>query len=99
MNSILSTLGLARRAGKVLLGADSVKSGRGPVPLLVFAADASPRVKRCLSDRTDPSVTLTFTKAELGCAVGCKEVAVLAITDAGFAGILRKKLELQEENE
>lgn len=99
MNNFLSTLGLARRAGKLLLGVDSVTSCRKPVPLLIYASDASPRVKRALATRTDPSVTPDFTKEQLGRAVGCKEAAVVAVTDAGFAGILRNKLELQEENE
>jgi len=99
MNSFLSTLGLARRAGKLLLGVDSLTAYRKSVALIVYASDASPRVKRALADRTDLSVTPGLTKAQLGRAVGCKEAAVVAVTDAGFAGILRKKLELQEENE
>ena len=97
--SVLSTLGLARRAGKVLLGVESVEKCRGPAELLIFASDASPRVKRTLAGRTEPSVTPELTKEQLGKAVGCKEAAVIAVTDAGFAGILRKKLELQEEHE
>lgn len=99
MDSFLSTLGLARRAGKLLLGVDSVSSYRKTATLLVFASDASPRVKRALVGREDPSVTTDYTKEQLGRAVGCKEAAVIAVADAGFAGILRKKLELQEENE
>ncbi len=96
--NILTTLGLARRGGKLLLGVESVQKYRKAVPLLIFASDASPRVKRALSDRSDPSVTPNLTKEQLGSAVGCKEAAVIAVTDAGFAGAIRKKLELQEEN-
>lgn len=99
MNNFLSTLGLARRAGKLLLGVESVESFRKPIALLIYASDASPRVRRALAGRTDPSVCPNLTKEQLGAAVGCKNAAVLAVTDAGFAGILRKKLELQEENE
>ena len=99
MDKFLSTLGLARRAGKLLMGVDSLSAYRKPVSLIVYASDASPRVKRTLAGRTDPSVTPDLTKEQLGRAVGCKEAAVVAVTDAGFAGILRKKLELQEENE
>ena len=99
MNNFLSTLGLARRAGKLLLGVDSIESFRKPVALLIYASDASPRVRRALGGRTDPSVSPDLTKEQLGSAVGCKSAAVIAVTDAGFAGILRKKLELQEENE
>ena len=99
MNKFLSTLGLARRAGKLLLGVDSVSAYPKSVSLLIYACDASPRVKRALASRTEPSVNPNLTKAQLGGAVGCKEAAVVAVTDAGFAGILRNKLELQEENE
>ena len=99
MDKLLSTLGLARRAGKILLGVDSLSEYRKPVALLIYASDASPRVKRALAERKDPSVTPHYTKEQLGHAVGCKEAAVIAVTDAGFAGILRNKLELQEENE
>lgn len=99
MNSFLLTLGLARRAGKLLLGLESVEALRKPAPLLIYAADASPRVKRALAGRTDPAVTPNLTKEQLGRAVGCKSAAVIAVNDIGFADILRKKLELQEENE
>ncbi len=97
-NTFLSTLGLARRAGKLLLGVESVQSYRKPVALLIYASDASPRVKRALSDRRELSLFPEFTKEQLGRAVGCKEAAVIAVTDAGFAGTIRKKFELQEEN-
>ncbi len=96
--TFLSTLGLARRAGKLLLGVESVQSYKKPVALLIFASDASLRVKRTLSHRTELSLTPELTKEQLGRAVGCKEAAVIAVTDAGFAGTIRKKLELQEEN-
>lgn len=96
--NFLSTLGLARRAGKLLLGVESVQSFPKPVALLIYASDASPRVKRALSGRSEPSVSPELTKEQLGRAVGCKETAVIAVTDAGFAGTIRKKLELQEDN-
>lgn len=94
----LTSLGLARRAGKLLLGVESIQTYQKPVFLLIYASDASPRVKRTLSQRTEPSYTPEWTKEQLGRAVGCKEAAVIAVTDAGFAGMIRKKLELQEDN-
>ena len=99
MNEFLSTLGLARRAGKLLLGVDAVAVARKPVQLLIFAKDGSPRVLRSLSSRKAPMLFPDLTKEQLGHAVGCREAAVVAVTDAGFAGILRNKLELQEEKE
>ena len=97
--TVLSTLGLARRAGKAIMGLESVEKYRKPISLLIVASDASPRVMRSLTQRTDPILTPEFTKSQLGRAVGCKEAAVVGVLDAGFAGILRKKLELQEELE
>ena len=97
-NNFLPTLGLARKAGKLLLGVESIEKYRKPTELLIYASDASPRVKRALSDRTEESLSPGYTKEQLGSAVGWKEAAVIAVTDAGFAGIIRKKLELQEEN-
>ncbi len=96
--TFLPTLGLARRAGKVLMGVESIEKYTKPVELLIFASDASPRVKRALSFRKEPSITPELTKEQLGRAVGCKSAAVIAVIDAGFAGVIRKKLELQEEN-
>ncbi len=99
MNRFLTTLGLARRAGKLILGVENVSVYRKPVFLLIYASDASPRVKRVLVGRPEPSFTSHLTKEQLGRAVGCKQAAVIAVIDAGFAGILRKNLELQEEHE
>lgn len=98
-NNLLPTLGLARRAGKLLLGVDSISAYRKPTCLLIYASDASPRVARALSERRDPCVTLNLTKQQIGKAVGCREVAVVAVTDAGFARLIGKKLEQLEENE
>ena len=55
-NHFLSTLGLARRAGKLLLGVDSVREYRKSAALLIYASDASPRVERVLADRKDPAI-------------------------------------------
>lgn len=96
--NFLSTLGLARRAGKLLLGVESIQSYPRSVALLIIASDASPRVTRALAGRTEMSVVSDLSKVELGHAVGCKQAAVVAVTDAGFAGTIRKKMELQEEN-
>lgn len=99
MNNALTTLGLARRAGKVLMGVDAVREYRRPVSLLIYAKDASERVKRALSGVQAPSLTPDITKEQLGSALGCKTVAVVAVLDAGFAGVLRNKLESQEDKE
>lgn len=98
MNKFLTTLGLARRAGKLVLGVESLSAYGGKVSLLIFASDASPRVHRALSKRKEPVLTPNLTKEQLGRAVGCKQAAVIAVTDVGFADILRKKSEFQEEN-
>ncbi len=96
--NFLSALGLARRAGKLILGVDALQKYPKSAELLIFASDASPRVKRALASRNDPFITPDLTKEQLGSAVGCKQAAVIAVTDAGFAGMLRKKSEHQEDH-
>ena len=98
-DSFLPTVGLARRAGKLLLGLEEFLAYRRSVFLILVAADASPRVLRTLSSRNAPFIVLDLTKEQLGRAVGCGKAAVIAVTDVGFADVIGKKLELQEENE
>ena len=95
--NVLTSLGLARRAGKVLLGMDEVSRAAAPLPLVLTACDASERVTRLLTNGGIVPVRLPWKKTELGHAVGCGEVAVIAVTDPGFADMIRRKMELQEE--
>lgn len=98
-NRLLSFLGLARRAGKLCMGSDAVRetARRGGCPLILFAADLSPRTVRAVS--TDAArgkvetATLRATMDEIGSAIG-KRTGVIAVNDIGFA---KKLLTLNAE--
>lgn len=96
----LSLLGLARRAGKLLLGSDAVREAarRGGCPLILFAADLSPRTARTIRAAAEGKNTTTLllhaTMDEIGRAIG-KRTGVLAINDIGFA---KKLLALSAED-
>ncbi len=82
-----SFLGLARRAGKVLLGYDMLERYKGKIYAAVTASDAAERtirnIERLCADVE--CVSCDCTKAELGKLLGVREVSVAAITDKGFA--------------
>lgn len=89
-NKILSMLGLARRANKVILGLDNIIKYKARCKILVLAADASDRTKRNATDLELETISLQLTKAEIGRALGCERVAVLGVTDSEFANAVRK---------
>lgn len=92
MNSALHLLGLARKGGNLALGEDAVADAvaRRTARLLLLAADAAENTR----DRGEhsaqsirvPCLTVPFSKAELGGALGREQCAVLAVTDMGLAG-------------
>ena len=102
---ILSMLGMARRAGRVAIGAElaqkAVEHGRG---YLVCASVAlSERTRRELARVCEkgkvPLVILPYTLEELSAAVGIA-TGTLTVTDENFAaGLLRKCEELEEETD
>ena len=97
-DSILSLLGMARKAGKLelgeepALGAARAKKAR----LLLVAHDAADNTYRRVRHVAETSSTtwcaLPRTKSELGDAVGTTSCAIAALTDAGFAASLAEKL-------
>lgn len=96
----LSLLGLARRAGKLLLGSDAVREAarRGGCLLILLASDLSPRTVRTIRAAAEGKnikiLLLRTTMDEIGCAIG-KRTGVLAINDIGFA---KKLLALSVED-
>ncbi len=83
-------LGLCKRAGKLAPGTPAATGEirAGKALLVLLTADAAPNaVKRitdsCASHNTQ-LITVRYTKAELGRAIGQSEVAAAAITDHNF---------------
>lgn len=101
----LQLLGLARRAGRLAAGhdtaLDSIKKRKAE--LLIFAADASPRLKNEMQRSADryninlPSITIEETMDAIHFALGVR-AGVLAVNDINFASRIIELLN-QEENE
>ena len=95
---VLSLLGLALRGGRLAVGEEpaALAAKAGQARLLLVAADAAEntlrraehlaREGRCLH------LTLPFTKAELGGALGRGSAAITALTDTGLAAAVAERL-------
>ena len=98
MANELSVLGLAKKAGALEIGEESVilavRSGKAR--LILTASDASDRTKRhaqSLSEEWEcPYVPLDHTKSELGMMVGRGSPGIISITNAGLASSFVSRL-------
>ena len=99
---LLSTLGLALKAGAVAVGEEPVgAAARGKKARVIFTAQdaAASSVRRAYSfGRAGSCLCLPFPagKDALGRALGRTSVAMCAVTDIGFAQSLVKKLAAAE---
>lgn len=90
MNNVLGILGLAKRAGALAIGTNSVlESVRKEKALLVLiASDVSSNTKKQLTDKAGfrhvPVQMLPFNMGELGHALGKDHTVAVAITQEGF---------------
>ena len=95
---LLSTLGLALRAGAVAVGEEPVgAAARGKKARVIFTARdaAASSVRRANSFARAGSclcLTVPADKDALGRALGRTSVAMCAVTEIGFAGAVVKKL-------
>lgn len=99
-NKVLSLIGLATKAGKIVSGEfsteKSVKSGRGF--LVLVAGDASDNTKKKFQNMCDYYEVPCFVladKEELGKFCGKEFRASLAVQDENFAKALLKQLETE----
>jgi hypothetical protein len=91
--AMLNTLGLARRAGELILGFEKIDAAlRGPTPpaVIVEAADAAEDGQRKLqgaahANGRKPFVIGCFTSAELGLALGLENVVHASLKVGRFA--------------
>ncbi|MEX1031039.1 MAG: ribosomal L7Ae/L30e/S12e/Gadd45 family protein [Paenibacillaceae bacterium] len=98
---LLSMLGLARRAGKIITGDEacmkSVRSGKAR--LIIVAADASENTRKKYGDKCahyNTKLILTGDRVSIGAAIGRPEQVVIAIEDQGFASGIRTCMEKSE---
>ena len=92
----LSTLGLARRAGKVLHGFDNVIENAQKLDVVFIASDSSSKTVRnidfILQQFNVKTETINYTKAELGYAIGTKPTGIIGIADSGFTKLLKARI-------
>ncbi len=98
MNPILQLLGIAKKAGKLVLGTDAVVKNlsKQSTKMIFVAKDAS-----CATiDKLDKKaffyqipVVVQYTTEELSQALGCPQIKVIALNDSGFAKTIQKEIE------
>lgn len=98
MNSILSLLGLAKKAGRLEIGEEPVGAAARArdARLILLASDAAENTVRRAGHFAEAGACLLAqipaSKEALGSAVGRTSCAMLAVTDIGFADAVGRKL-------
>jgi ribosomal protein L7Ae-like RNA K-turn-binding protein len=101
-NRTLSQLGLCRRAGKMQTGEEPAMYAimDRSAKLIIISTDISEQTLKKITDKCKtyqvPYVQL-FDRYEIGSAVGHAARVVVAITDEGFATMIRRSLETNTE--
>lgn len=104
MNKALSAMGLARRAGKLNWGYDTVVEAMktGACCLVIIAGDLSDKTKKNVRFEAERShvqcIETAFSMEEISAAIG-KKSGVIAICDGGFAKKLQQELGAAGERE
>ncbi len=99
MDKALNYLALARKGGRAELGEEPVGSAAraGKAYLIVVASDAGGhtwrRAKSFAPGTDQQCLKVSYTKDELGMAIGRSSLAIAAITDAALALALVQALE------
>ena len=97
-NRSLGLLSISRKGGNIVLGEEQVSAAAraSRARLVLVASDAGPhtvrRAKSAVAGTAQPLLTLSYTKDELGDALGIPCCAVCAITDVRLAQAFVKTL-------
>jgi len=97
---VLSLLGLALRGGRLAVGEEpaALAAKAGQARLILLASDAAGntlrRAEHLALEGHCLQLTLPFSKAELGGALGRGSAAVAALTDTGLAAAVTERLAL-----
>lgn len=98
--NVLSLLGLALRGGRLAVGEEpaALAAKAGQARLLLTASDAAGNTLRRAEHLAEEGhclhLTLPFSKAELGGALGRGSAAIAAVTDLGLAAAAAERLAL-----
>lgn len=101
-DKVLSMIGMAMRAGKVVSGEFAVEKAvkSNKAHLVIVASDSSDNSKKNYDDMCKfyhTELIYYGTKETLGGAIGKEYRASVAILDSNFAGAVKKKLEAIEK--
>ena len=97
-NNILSLLGLALRGGRLAVGEEpaALAAKAGQARLILLASDAAGNTLRKAEHLAQEGhclwLTLPFSKAEMGGALGRGTAAIAALTDTGLAAAVTERL-------
>ena len=102
---ILGALGLAKRAGKLVIGAEmceeTIRSGKAVLTLLCsdISENSHKKLHAALRNADSPYINLSSGKSTLAGRFGKKSFVVsCVITDGGFAKIIYKALGIDGED-
>ncbi len=102
-DKFLLNLGLARRAGKICMGTESVRDSIkcGSAVQVFIARDVSENTKKEISDSAiyynTPCTVIPYTMSEISESLGKTSlVSAVALTDIGFKNLILKNLHHQE---
>jgi len=95
-DAVLNVLGLANRAHGLIAGTMAVERAilKGRVHLLLVAADCGESVGkhwRFIASENDIPLICSFSKEQLGDATGKTPKTIVAITNQGFAGAIKRQ--------
>lgn len=89
MRDLLKFLGLARRAGKLVMGDKAVADAARSAVVICTAEDLAQgslkRAEKAAERGNVRIITLPYSKEEIGRALGRSTCGILALTDEGFA--------------
>ncbi|MFS0727884.1 L7Ae/L30e/S12e/Gadd45 family ribosomal protein [Paenibacillus sp. 1P07SE] len=93
----LSALGMAMRAGKLITGEDTVLKAirAGKACLVLVAGDASDNTKKKFRDKCSTygvEIAEAYDRVLIGGAIGKEARVLIAVTDQGFAKMIRNQL-------
>ena len=96
-DEVLSVLGLAYRAKKIVMGFDPIshQAREGAIHLMILAEDCSEGTKKAYRNKCQfyhiPCEEYG-TRETIGKSVGKRQISALAVCDEGFATLVYKKL-------
>lgn len=97
-DAVLSLIGMAKRAGKVVSGEFSTEKAikERKAKLVIVSDDASDNTKKLFTNKTAYyKIPIRFysDKSSLGHGIGCEIRTSVGITDEGFANAIMKKID------